>query len=136
MIRKRYMTYFQNHKKSILVCLAIGFLVAILTRASLFSFSTDFEYYRLGPVYHPVPQIEFDQTNVGKEIIGMPGFPFGTYTECIVSIRGTLPNPACEQTSIVWEFSIILNTIVWSLLAFGIWRLIRLIMKPERTITS
>jgi len=131
-----HMTYFQNHKKSILACLVIGFLVAMLTRDSLFSFSSDLEYYRFGPVYHPVPQIEFDKTNVGKEIIGMSGFPFRTYTKCIVSIRGTLPNPACEKTSIVWEFSIVLNTIFWGLLTFGILRLIRLIANPAQSIKS
>ena len=110
------MNYFQNHKKVLTVCLVLGFLIAMLTRFSFVAFSNDFEYYRFGSVHHPVPQIEFDQTHCGKQIIGMSGFPFRTYQDCVISLRGTLPGPSCGAFSLIGEFSIILNTIIWGCL--------------------
>lgn len=128
------MKYFQNHKRILIICLVIGFFVAMLTRASLFAFSTDFEYYKFGPIFHPVQQIEFDQTHSGKRIIGMSGFPFQTYSECIISLRGTLPSPACRSQSLLGEFSILFNTLFWGIFFYGIWLLILKIAKSAYNI--
>ena len=115
------MNYFQDHKKALTICSILGFLIAILMRFSFFTFSDDFEYYRFGPIRHPVPQIGFDQTHCGKEVIGMSGFPFRTYSDCVISLRGTLPGPSCRSYSLIGEFSVILNTIIWGCLFYVIW---------------
>lgn len=120
------MRYFKNHKKALIICLIIGFVVSLLTRASFFVFTIDFSYYRIGLSAYPVPQ-EFDETNLGKKVVGEAGFPFSTYTDCVMRYHGTLVSPACNNFSMIGEFSIILNTIFWTVVFYGILALVPII---------
>jgi hypothetical protein len=112
--------YFHKHKTSLIICLLVGFVIALATRASFFEFSTQFKYLKLGTHVYSAPTIPFDKTNLGKTIIGRPGFPFSTYSQCVVGWHGELPSPACEKVSWVWESSIILNTLFWAGIACGL----------------
>ncbi len=100
-----------------------------MTRASLFVFTTDLSYFRINQTEYPA-QIEFDATNNGKQVIGMSGFPFRTYSDCVMGFHGTVSRPACNSISWVWEFSIILNTIFWAAIFYGIFVLITKFVKP------
>lgn len=122
------MKYFKNNRKLIVTCLIIGFVIAILTRASFFVFTTDFSYYRIGFSAYPVPQ-EFDGINLGKTVVGEAGFPFSTYSDCVMGYHGTLVSPACNNFSMIREFSIILNTVFWAFICYGVFMLISAIKK-------
>jgi len=124
------MEYLKNHKKALMICLAIGFVIALLTRASFFVFTTDFSYYRVGLLYtYPVPQ-EFDGTNLGKMVVGEAGFPFSTYSDCVMGYHGTLVSPACNSFSMIEEFSMVFNTMFWAFIYYGIFMLISTVKKP------
>lgn len=115
------MKYFQRHKKATAICLFIGLTIAIATRASFFIFTTDLNYFRINHVEYPA-QIEFDPTNNGKRVVGISGFPFQTYSNCVMGFHGTVSRPACKWLSPVWEFSIILNTLFWGLICLTIFK--------------
>lgn len=112
-----------------MICLVIGFIIALLTRASFFVFTTDFSYYRIGFSAYPVPQ-EFDGTNLGKSVVGEAGFPFSTYSDCVMGYHGTLVSPACNDFSMIGEFSIIFNAMFWTLIYYIIFMFVSTVKKP------
>lgn len=120
------MNYFKSHK--IAIFLIIGFTIAMLTRASFFVVTTDLTYYRIGilPIY-PTPN-EFDEKHLGKEVIGLSGFPFQTYSDCTMGYHGTLVSPACNSYSINGEFSIVINTIFWTIIFYSIFTIYSIII--------
>ncbi|GEM_PF-6848267 len=123
------------NKKALIISLIVGILIAVITRASLLVFTTDFSYSRINQIEYPA-QIEFDATNNGKQVIGMSGFPFRTYSDCVMGFHGTVSRPACNNISWVWEFSIVLNAIFWATIFYGIFTLIMKLVKPARKKTE
>ncbi len=119
------------NKKLLIISLIIGIFIALLTRASLFVFTTDFSYFKINHIAYP-EQLEFDATNNGKQVVGLSGFPFRTYSNCVMGFHGTTSSPACDSASWVWEFSIILNTLFWAAIFYGIITLITKLVKPAR----
>lgn len=118
------MKYFQNYnKKTVVISLIIGLFIAILMRASLFVFTTDFSYFNINHIAYPAPE-EFDRTYLGKQVIGVSGFPFSVYTHCGMGFHGTLVSPACEKSSFIGEFAIALNTVFWALFVYFILEII------------
>lgn len=113
------MTFLQTHKKTILISLAIGFLLAAMTRSSVIVFTTDLSYFRFFSIVYPAPK-EFNFSSSGKQVIGLSGFPFTANTDCVMGPHGTIASPACEKRSWLGYLSIILNTLFWALLVFGI----------------
>lgn len=127
------MPYLQTHKLPLTICLILGFTIAIFTRASLATFTTDFSYYRIGSFYHPTQFIPSDQrVYMGKSVVGMSGFPFPAYSRCIMGAHGMSITPACDSF-FIGEFSIILNTLFWALILYGIITLVLAIKKAART---
>lgn len=117
------------NRKTLIISLIAGLFIALITRASLFVFTTDFSYFQINHNAYP-EQIEFNETNNGKQVIGLSGFPFRTYSDCVMDFHGTISSPACNSISWVWEFSIILNTLFWAASFYGISILITKIVKP------
>lgn len=105
------------NKKILNVTLVIGLLIAMLTRVSVFMFTTDFSYFFLFHVAYPQPQ-EFDFTSTGKSVIGDSGFPFTAYDDCVMGPHGTVASPACEIRSFFGEYSIVLNTLFWAFVLY------------------
>lgn len=112
------MPHLQTHKLSLTICLILGFTIAMLTRASFVAFTTDFSYYRIGSFAQSELK-EFDETNLGKKVVGVSGFPFRMYSNCVMGYHGTTVSPACNTVSMLWEFSVVLNTIFWGGIAYG-----------------
>lgn len=109
----------KNHWKILIISLVIGFSIAVLTRASIIVFATDLSYFKFYHIEYP-QQIEFNPANSGKKVIGISGFPFKKYTDCIMDFHGTTVQPACNSVSLVGEFSIVCNTIFWTLFFYGL----------------
>lgn len=112
------------------ICVALGFMIAIATRLSFFIFSPGFQYYRMGPIYHPTRYINIEDKNSGwrnldgKPVIGMSGFPFQHYSDCVMGFHGTNLSPMCNL-QFIGPLSIIFNTAFWAGVFYGIFWLFK-----------
>lgn len=105
------------NKKIFNVTLLIGLFIAMLTRASVFMFTTDFSSIFVFHFAYPAQQ-EFDFTSTGKNVIGESGFPFTAYDQCVMGPHGSVASPACEIRSFFGEYSIVLNTLFWAFVLY------------------
>jgi hypothetical protein len=129
------------------ISLALGLSIAGLLRLGSVMFSPDMSYIRVDMgawnrtyfapgwdrwitspdnSYWKYPALE------GKEVIGTSGLPFETYTGCRLGgvDNGVMYRPlqaGCSGYSLLGEFSIVLNTLFWGTLCFGLWHMMRMV---------
>jgi hypothetical protein len=109
------------NKTAIVVCVVAGFVVALMTRMSIVVATTDLSYVRIAPMdfHEPLRSVLY-----GKRVIGIGGFPFSTFSDCMMGYHGEMTSPACDAFSIFWEFSVVLNALFWACILYGIFLLI------------
>lgn len=112
------MKLFDRHRNLLLAVTTIGFLIALGTRASVVVFTSDMKIINTKSIEENLILQGNNGSKLGKEVSGLGGFPFSTYSDCVVGYHGEMIAPACNEYSSLGESSIILNTIFWGLLVF------------------
>jgi len=117
-------------KRTLILSGIVGFVVAILTRLSLIVFATDFSYIKIGNVVllpgdnlYFTPKLNFTTEMLkylGKKVVGVGGLPFSTFSKCFLEPSAFFIIPICDRWSTLREFSILLNTVFWGVIVFGV----------------
>jgi hypothetical protein len=116
------MKIFKNKTRIIIISLIAGAFITLMARASIFALTTDNFHYVGGLTF----EVNHTNKNIGKNVIGGSGLPFGYYTECKSATKGgEVPyvRVKCEKISSLGSYSMLLNFIFWSLLVYLILQL-------------
>lgn len=113
------MPFFRSSIKPLIISLILGILIALAFRSSWIVATTDLHYFRVGNFNYPLLE-SWDETQHGKKVIGLGGFPFSAFSDCKMNYHEELISPACNKESLLGNWSIIVNTIVWGILILGI----------------